>query len=156
MNRTARRTVTRRSLILDLATRGRMPGDLTLAAGLLHQDLEARHGSSAGIVANLTAVRVDGDRRLDARSPDPAPFDRLQRILATLSPEERELLGALSRLGSTTGGKIADLGISTGYEGQAERVACLTGHIQAMMRRIESFYRHDAQTGRFFQKVEAA
>ena len=151
--RPARRALVRRSLVLDMVTKGQLRGEQAIAAGLLHQDLEARHGSSAGLIANLMAVRVDADRPLSDTKADPAPFDRLQRLLLMLAPHERELIGQLVRLGMTPGGKLSDLGISTGYEKLETRHVCLVGHVQALMRNVARFYAQDPQTSRHFRRL---
>lgn len=148
-----RRSVIRRSLILELVAKGKMPGDLTTAAGILHQDLEAHHGSSSGLVANLLGIRVDSDRPLGAQTPSPAPFDRLQRLFLALSPEHRDLLGQLCTLSHRPGARLGQLDIATGYEDHEDRTACLTGHVQSLMQAVVRFYRHDPKVGRFFKSA---
>jgi hypothetical protein len=109
------------------------------AAAMLLADLRRLHGSSVGLVSNITE-KIDAGRMARLRPPggEPATYDRR---LGLLREHERRLLGQLITAKEKPRGSLSDIGrLATGYGTQKCCRAAGLGLLIGLLNSLAEIY----------------
>lgn len=129
-----RRTATRRNCLRDLVESGHLKGRTALAAQWLSHHFEQTQASPPGLVP-MRGSGPSGDRKLSNRHPGCASHDIIERVRLYLSPSQRGLLSVIWTA-EMSGKPLMRIEVASGYKDDAQKRACIIGHIQALMHSI--------------------
>lgn len=130
-------------IIAGLYKEGHLTGDQARSVGRLLYDMQAAHGSSAGLVTAF-ADRVSGrgaERFFLASCGDVVAFERMERALASLHRHELDMLAFLICARERERGALADLGRSkSAYTTAKTQRANAVGRISSFADSISEMY----------------
>jgi hypothetical protein len=147
--RQARRSVTRRSLLLDLAlpthkskaNARKLSDRQTVAAIQLHRDLEAKWKSSSGLTFSYGAQRGGGDAPLrNDNPPDYDAMDRITHLMQHLHAHQRKMLGEIERLSFEAKGSIDNLPLDVGFQDEKMRGNVILGEVRSLLSSVADLY----------------
>jgi hypothetical protein len=123
-------------LIQDLAAEKHLSPRQIRAASMFLRELQAHHGSSGGLVTNITE-KIDVGRQARLRPPGGPSIAALDARLNKLHQHERVLLAALVRHGEKGRATLSDYGrqrsgYSTGRTARAFSVGRVSGLLETL------------------------
>jgi hypothetical protein len=127
----------------DMRDEGHLSARQHLTAMLLLRDLRAHHGTSAGLVGDISPrVQMCAQARLappDGRGG--VELGKLDVRLARLRSHERRLMGSLVMCREKARGTLADLGrMASGYKTSRTTRAVMVGRIGALLDTLAEEY----------------
>jgi hypothetical protein len=146
--RAARRSVERRSLLVELADPVKVPNaqpKLTMmqsrAAVILNSDLQAAWPSSGATVMSYGDVRGGNDDvQIIGVRKDYEAFRRYEDLKQFLQPAQRDLLGVIELHNFNSKATLATLPMSTGYGNPEAHKANVEGRIASLLDACALFY----------------
>ena len=147
-DRATRRSVERRSLLVELADPPKIPNvqpKLTMAqaraALFLSSDLQANWPTSGAVVMSYGEVRGgNGDAKLVGVRKDHEAARRVEDLKQFLQPAQRELLGIVEAHNFASKATLATLPVNTGYTNSEAHKANVEGRIAVMLDAVGMFY----------------
>lgn len=128
-------------VISDLHSEGHISARGFRAAVLFLSDLRAAHGSSGGLVSQLSDKVQTGARELLWPPGGPVGIAEFDRRVNRLRPHERQLLAFLVKHREHARGTLADLGRQiSGYKTAKTMRAVVVGRVGALCDSLAELY----------------